>query len=72
MNIPYDSFLKNMRALGDRSYTVNEVKTFPYRAFYVNPEKSDTIVRLVLEAENQSIALELPKVKFPMIKDLLL
>jgi hypothetical protein len=72
MNIPYDIFLTNIRALGNKPYSINEVKTFPYRALYLNPEKSDTLVRLILEVETQTIAIEIPKTKFPTIKDLLL
>jgi hypothetical protein len=72
MNIPYDKFLTNIRALGNKPYSINEVKTFPYRAFYLNPEKSDTLVRLILEAETQTIAMEIPKTRYLVMKDLLL
>lgn len=72
MNIPYDIFLTNMKALWWTPYTVNEVKTFPFRSFYVNPIKSDTLVRIIMEVESQTIAIELPKTKFPTIKDLLI
>ncbi len=71
MEIPYDAFLKNMKTLSP-TYRVNEVKTFPVRAYYVNPEKSDALVRLVLEAESRAVAIEINKSKFPLLKDLLL
>lgn len=68
----YDTFLKNMRSVGDDVYTVNETKTFPFRSFYLNPPKPDTLVRLVIEIESQTIALEVPKTKFSVLKALLL
>ena len=72
LSLKYDAFLKNMKALGSDSYTVNESKTFPFRSFYVNPPKADTLVRLVIEIESQCIAIEIPKTKFPTFKALLL
>ncbi len=72
MNIPYDNFLKNIKALSGDPYSINETKTFPNRSFYLNPAKSDTLVRLVIEVESQTIALEIAKTKFPLFKNLLL
>ncbi len=72
INIPYDTLIKNMYALGGSVYSVNETKSFPFRSFYLNPPKSDTLARLVIEMEWQSIALEIPKTKFSILKDLLL
>ncbi len=72
LSIKYDTFLKNMKALSADVYTANETKTFPFRSFYVNPPKADTLVRLVLEVESQCIVLEIPKTKFPTFKALLL
>lgn len=72
MNIPYDIFLKNTKALGGVPYSVNETKTFSFRSFYLNPTKSDTLVRLVVEMESQTIAIEVSKAKFPLFKNLLL
>lgn len=72
LSIKYDVFLKNMKAVGTDVYTVNETKTFPFRSFYVNPPKADTLVRLVIEVESQCIVLEIPKTRFPVIKSLLL
>jgi hypothetical protein len=73
MNIPYDVFLRNIQALGGKPYSVNESKTFPgFRSFYLNPEKTDTFVRIALESETQTVLLEIPKTKFPTYKDLLL
>lgn len=71
-DISYDTFLKNLKALWGKPYTVNETQSFPYRAFYLNPEISDTIVRVVIEIENQTIAMEIPKSKFDVLKTLLL
>lgn len=71
-SVNYDTMLKNMKALGKDVYTVNETKTFPVRSFYLNPPKTDTIVRLVLEYESQSVVIEISKTKFPTLKNLLL
>jgi len=72
LSIKYDVFLKNMKAIDSAVYTVNETKTFPFRSFYVNPPKSDTLVRLVIEIESQCIVLEIPKTKFDAFKKMLL
>ena len=72
MNIPYDIFLKNIKALSGTPYTINEVTTFPTRSFYLNPAKSDTLVRLAIEMESQTIAIEITKTKFSVFKNLLL
>jgi hypothetical protein len=72
LSIKYDTFLKNMKALWPDSYTMNETKTFPFRSFYVNPPKADTLVRLVVEVESQCIVLEIPKTRFPVFKAMLL
>ena len=72
LSIKYDTFLKNMKALSDEVYEVNETKTFPFQSFYVNPPKPDTLVRLVLEVESQTIVLELPKTRFAVMKSPLL
>ncbi len=72
MNIPYDIFLKNIRALGNTPYSINETKTFSTRSFYLNPAKSDTLVRLAIEIESQTVAIEISKAKFPLFKNLLL
>lgn len=72
ISIKYDVFLKNMKAVGSDVYTVNETKTFPFRSFYVNPPKPDTLVRLVIEVESQCIVLEVPKTRFDSFKKMLL
>jgi hypothetical protein len=72
LSTKYDTFLKNMKALSSEAYTVNETKTFPFRSFYVNPTKADTLIRLVIEVESQCIVIEVPKTKFPTFKALLL
>ncbi len=72
MNIPYDIFLKNIKALNGTPYIINEINTFLTRSFYLNPAKSDTVVRLVVEMESQTIAIEIAKTKFPVFRNLLL
>jgi hypothetical protein len=72
LSLKYDIFLKNMKSLPVGNFTVNETKTFPFRSFYVNQPKPDTLVRLVIEIESQCIVLEIPKTKFPTFKALLL
>ena len=72
LSIKYDVFLKNMKAVSLDVYTINETKTFPFRSFYVNPVKPDTLVRLVVEIESQCIVLEIPKTRFDAFKKLLL
>ncbi len=68
----YNTFLANTKWLGKEVYTPNETKTFPFRSFYLNPPKPDTLVRVVMEIENQAIAIQIPKTKFNTLKDLLL
>jgi hypothetical protein len=70
--LSYDTILKNFRALWDDVYNVNESKTFPFRSFYLNPPRSDTLVRIVLEIESQAIIIQIPKTKFNNLKSLLL
>lgn len=71
MNTSYDTLLQNLKAISGKPYTVNEVKTFPMRSFYLNPEKTDTLVRLIVESERQVICLEIPKSNFTLLKNLL-
>lgn len=71
-DLPYDTFLKNIKALSWKPYTVNETQNLWFRSFFLNPEISDTVVRMVIEIENQAIALEIPKSKFDTLKSLLL
>ena len=61
-----------MKTVSPDVYTINETKTFPFRSFYVNPVKPDTLVRLVIEIESQCIVLEIPKTRFDAFKKLLL
>mgnify|MGYP006888932808 CR=1 FL=1 len=72
LNLPYENFLKNVKALDDTVYAVNETNTFPFRSFYVNPPKPDSLVRIVVEAEWKAIAIQVVKTKFPLLKDLLI
>ncbi|MBP9779669.1 hypothetical protein KBD33_03560 [Candidatus Gracilibacteria bacterium] len=69
--LSYDTILKNFKALGNDVYSVNETKTFPFRSFYLNPPKSDTLVRIVIEIESQAIMIQIPKTKFSNLKTLL-
>lgn len=71
-SLDYTTFMRNMKALWKEVFTVNETKSFPGKSFYLNPPKPDTSVRIVLEYETQSIALEISKSKFPILKSLLL
>ncbi len=71
IDISYESFLKNMKATTREIYSINETKSFPFASFYVNSIKPDTLIRIVTEFENQTIALEIPKTKFPILKALL-
>lgn len=70
--MPYDVFLANSKALGKDVYSINETKTFPFRSFYLNPPKPDTLVRIVIEVESQAIAIQIPKTKFKTLQSLLL
>lgn len=72
INMPYDTFLKNIKAIGPTVYSINETRAFPFRSFYLNPPKSDTQVRLTLEIESQTITLEIPKTKYAELRDLLM
>lgn len=71
MNTSYDILLQNLKAISGKPYTINEVKTFPMRSFYLNPDKTDTLVRLIVESEKQVICLEIPKSNFTLLKNLL-
>jgi hypothetical protein len=71
-NITYDTILKNFRSLSKDVYTLNENKTFGFRSFYVNPPKSDGIVRIAIEVESQALLIQLPKTRFTEFKTLLL
>lgn len=70
-DIAYDTLLKNIKALNGKPYRVNETQNFPFRSFYLNPEISDSTVRLVIEIESQTLALEIAKSKFEILKSLL-
>jgi hypothetical protein len=72
IDISYDVFLKNAKWLWNDVYIVNETKTFPFRSFYLNPPKKDNLVRIVLEAEKQTLAIEITKSKFSLLKTALL
>lgn len=71
VSMNYDTFLKNAKAIDDSVYSVNEIQTFPFRAFFLNPPKADTLVRLVIEMEGESIGLEIAKTKYSTLKSLL-
>lgn len=71
LDLPYENFLKNAKALDDTVYTVNETNSFPFRSFYLNPPKPDSVVRLVGEIEGKAIGIQVVKTKFSLIKNLL-
>lgn len=68
----YDSFLKYMKNLTASPYVIKETQTFSFRSFFVNPQKTDTNVRLVVEMEWQTVAFEIPKTRYDILKNLLL
>ncbi len=70
--LPYNEFLKNFKALDDKVFTVNETKSFPFRSFYVNPPKSDSTARLVMQVETQTLLITIPKSRFATFKKLIL
>lgn len=70
--LPYDNFLKNFQAVDKDIYSVNITKTFPFDTFYVNPAKTDSIVRIVMKVEAQTLLISLPKSKFNTLKELIL
>lgn len=70
--LPYDQFLKNFKALDKNVYTINETKTFPFKSFYVNPPKSDSTARLVMQVETQTLLITIPKSRFETFKKLIL
>lgn len=72
LRIPYESFVRTMEAVPKDQFTTNPTNSFPFSGFYVNATKADGKVRLVTKFENQPIAIEIPKEKFPLLKALLL
>lgn len=70
--MPYDVFLKNFQALDSKVYTVNTKTPFPFESFYVNPKKTDSLVRIVMKVEAQTLLITLPKSKFNTFKALIL
>ena len=70
--IPYDRFLKNFQSIDANINTVNVTESFPFSSFYVNPAKSDTLVRLVFSVEKQTLLVSFPKTKFDAFKKLIL
>lgn len=70
--LPYDTFLKNFQAIDKEVYDVNTKTPFPFESFYVNPKKTDTLVRIVMKVEAQTLLISLPKSKFNTFKELIL
>ncbi len=70
--LPYETFLKNFQAIDKNVYSVNEKTPFPFESFYVNPPKTDTMVRIVMKVESQTLFITLPKTKFNTFKELIL
>lgn len=69
---PYDTWLKNFKAIDKSLFTINETKTFPFPGFYVNSTKADSTIRLVLQVEAQTLMISVPKNKFNEFKSMLL
>lgn len=70
--LPYETFLKNFQAIDKEVYDVNTKTPFPFESFYVNPKKTDTLVRIVMKVEAQTLLITLPKSKFNTFKELIL
>ncbi len=68
---PYDTWLKNFRALDASTFTLNESKTFPFSSFYLNPPKPDNIIRIVMQVEAQTLLISLPKTRFTEFKNMM-
>ncbi|MBX9809945.1 hypothetical protein K2X92_06150, partial [Candidatus Gracilibacteria bacterium] len=65
---PYPIWMKNFQSLDKSVYTINESKTFQFPSFYVNSPKADTMIRLVMQIEAQTLLISLPKTKFAEFK----
>ena len=66
---PYPSWLANWRSVDKALFVVNESKTFlPFASFYLNPPKDDSIVRLVMQVESQTLLITIPKARFAEFK----
>lgn len=70
--ISYENFLKNFGAIDQNIYTVNVTETFPFNSFFVNPKVSDSVARIVIKVEAQTLLISLPKSKFNTFKELIL
>ena len=69
---PYASWLANWRSVDKSLFVVNESKTFlPFVSFYLNPPRDDSIVRLVMQVENQTLLITIPKSRFPEFKTMM-
>ncbi len=68
---PYDTWLKNFKALDTTTFTVNESKTFPFSSFYLNPPKPDNIIRIVMQVEAQTLMVSIPKNRFTEFKNMM-
>jgi hypothetical protein len=68
---PYDTWLKNFKALDTSTFTTNESKTFPFPSFYLNPPKPDNIIRIVMQVESQTLLISIPKNKFTEFKTMM-
>ena len=69
---PYASWLANWRSVDKALFVVNESKTFlPFASFYLNPPKDDSIVRLVMQVEMQTLLITIPKARFAEFKTMM-
>lgn len=68
---PYETWLKNFKALDTTTFAVNESKTFPFSSFYLNPPKPDNIIRIVMQVETQTLMVSIPKNRFTEFKNMM-
>jgi hypothetical protein len=68
---PYSAWLANWRAIDKSLFIVNESKTFPFASFYLNPPHDDSIIRIVMQVETQTLLISVPKSRFPEFKTMM-
>ena len=69
--LPYAAWLKNFQSIPANLYTVAETKTYPFPSFYVNATRDDSIIRIVMQVETQTLLISLPKAKLTEFKTLM-
>ncbi len=69
---PYSSWLANWRSVDKALFAVKESKTFlPFASFYLNPPHDDSIIRVVMQVETQTLLISMPKSRFPELKTMI-